>query len=330
MAQKKKVQSKTKSKLHPQNPHRKRYNFKKLIESCKELAPFVIKNDFGQESINFFEPEAVKMLNTALLKHFYGIDFWEIPPHYLCPPIPGRADYIHHIADLLSASNNGRIPTGEQVNCIDIGVGANCVYPIIGNKTYGWKFIGSDIDPKSAKVANKIIDSNPSLKDKIEIRFQKRKKNIFRGIIKKGEQFDLTICNPPFHASAEEAARGTKRKLLNISEKKPSKTVLNFGGTNNELWTKGGEKLFIKNMIQESKEFAKSVKWFSSLVSKKSNLNAIYDALREAKVKEVKTIPMGQGQKISRIVAWTFTQQTNSYPISNSKRKRKSKSLIDE
>ena len=83
-------------------------------------------------------------------------------------------------------------------------------------------------------------------------------------------------------------------------------------------------------MIQESKEFAKSVKWFSSLVSKKSNLNAIYDALREAKVKEVKTIPMGQGQKISRIVAWTFTQQTNSYPISNSKRKRKSKSLIDE
>ena len=141
MAQKKKVQSKTKSKLHPQNPHRKRYNFKKLIESCKELAPFVIKNDFGQESINFFEPEAVKMLNTALLKYFYGIDFWEIPPHYLCPPIPGRADYIHHIADLLSASNNGRIPTGEQVNCIDIGVGANCVYPIIGNKTYGWKFI---------------------------------------------------------------------------------------------------------------------------------------------------------------------------------------------
>ena len=306
MSGKKKVQSNTKPKLHPRNPHRKRYDFKKLIESCKELAPFVIKNDFGHESINFFDPKAVKMLNSALLKHFYEIGFWEIPPQYLCPPIPGRADYIHHIADLLGASNNGEIPTGEQVKCLDIGVGANCVYPIIGNKTYGWKFVGSDIDPKSANAAKKIADSNPSLKDKIEIRFQKNKKNTFRGIIKQGEQFDLTICNPPFHTSLEEATRGTNRKLKNLTDKKSTETVLNFGGQNNELWTKGGEKLFIKTMIQESKDFAKSVKWFSTLVSKKANLNAIYDALQKVKAKEVKTIPMGQGQKTSRIVAWTF------------------------
>ena len=306
MAHKKKIQSKTKPKLHPRNPHRKRYDFKKLIESCQALAPFVIKNDYGNKSINFFDPAAVKMLNTALLKHFYEIDFWEIPSQYLCPPIPGRADYIHHIADLLSASNDGKIPTGEKVKCLDIGVGANCVYPIIGNKTYGWKFVGSDIDPKSAAAADKIIDSNPSLKDKIEIRFQKNKRNTFKGIIQKGEQFDLTICNPPFHASAEEAARGTSRKLKNLADKKPAETVLNFGGKNNELWIKGGEKQFIKGMIQESKEFAKSVKWFSTLVSKKANLNAIYDALQKVKAKEVKTIPMGQGQKISRIVAWTF------------------------
>jgi len=306
MSGKKKSQSKTKPKLHPRNPHRKRYDFKKLIASCPELAPFVIKNDYGNESINFFDPEAIKMLNTALLKHFYDIDFWEIPPQFLCPPIPGRADYIHHIADLLSISNDGKIPTGEQVKCLDIGVGANCVYPIIGNKTYGWKFVGSDIDPKSANAANKIIDSNPSLKDKIEIRFQKNKRNTFKGIIQKGEQFDITICNPPFHTSAEEAARATNRKLKNLTDKKPTETVLNFGGKNNELWTKGGEKLFIKKMIQESKDFAKSVKWFSTLVSKKSNLNAIYDVLEKIKAKEIKTIPMGQGQKISRIIAWTF------------------------
>lgn len=330
MAQKKKVQSNTKPKLHPRNPHRKRYDFEKLIESCQELAPFVIKNDYGQESINFFDPEAVKMLNTALLKHFYELDFWEIPPQFLCPPIPGRADYIHHIADLLSASNDGKVPTGEQVKCLDIGVGANCVYPIIGNKSYGWKFVGSDIDPKSANAANKIIDSNPSLKDQIEIRFQKNKRNIFSGIIQKGEHFDLTICNPPFHASAEEAARGTNRKLKNLTDEKPTETVLNFGGKNNELWTKGGERQFIKNMIQESKDFAKSVKWFSTLVSKKANLNAIYDALQKVKAKEVKTIPMGQGQKISRIVAWTFSQQNTPNPPPKSKKKRNAKSPSTE
>lgn len=297
----------TKSKLHPRNPHRKRYDFKRLIESCPKLSPFVIKNDFGNESINFFDPEAVKMLNTALLKHFYKLDFWEIPPQFLCPPIPGRADYIHHIADHLGASNDGKIPTGEKVKCLDIGVGANCVYPIIGNKSYGWKFVGSDIDPKSVTAASKIVDSNSSLKNQIEIRFQKHKKNIFQGIIQKGEYFDLTICNPPFHASAEEAERASRRKIKNLTSKKTDKPVLNFGGKNSELWCKGGEILFVKTMIRESRDFAKSVKWFSTLVSKKSNLNAIYDALKKVNATKVKTIPMGQGQKISRIVAWTFT-----------------------
>lgn len=307
MSGKKKVHIKTKPKLHPRNPHRKRYDFKKLVESCPELSPFVIKNDYGDQSINFFDPEAVKMLNTALLKHFYKLDFWEIPPQFLCPPIPGRADYIHHIADLLSTSNEGEIPTGQKVKCLDIGVGANCIYPLIGNKTYGWKFVGSDIDPKSVDAANKIICSNPSLKNQIEIRFQKNKKYFFKGIIQEGEYFDLTICNPPFHASAEEAERGAKRKLRNLSPKKSGKTVLNFGGRSNELWTKGGERKFVKNMIQESKEFKNSVNWFSTLVSKQSNLNAIYDAIKKVSATNVKTISMGQGQKTSRIVAWTFT-----------------------
>ena len=31
------------------------------------------------------------------------------PNENLCPPIPGRADYIHHIADLLSINNNKQI-----------------------------------------------------------------------------------------------------------------------------------------------------------------------------------------------------------------------------
>ena len=178
-----KNQPTTKSKLHPRNPHRKRYDFKKLIESCPKLSSFIIKNDYGNESINFFDPEAVKMLNTALLKHYYELDFWEIPPQFLCPPIPGRADYIHHIADLLSASNDRKIPSGENIKCLDIGVGANCVYPIIGNKSYGWKFVGSDIDPKSVTAANKIIDSNSHLKDQIEIRFQKNKRDLFKGCL---------------------------------------------------------------------------------------------------------------------------------------------------
>ena len=297
---------KEKSSIHPRNKHRERYNFKLLIESCPELAEYVHLNAYNDESIDFFNPQAVKMLNKALLKHYYNIDYWDIPQHYLCPPIPGRADYIHYIADILSSNNKGKIPCDHQIKCLDIGVGANCVYPIIGNKEYGWTFVGSDIDAIALASAGKIIELNPLLQGKIELRLQSDPKEIFRGIIQANEFFDVSICNPPFHASLAEAQSGTMRKLTNLNHKKISKPILNFGGQNNELWCEGGEERFVCEMINQSREFANSCFWFSSLVSKSSHLDNIYNVLEKAKVVEVKTIPMGQGNKISRIVAWTF------------------------
>jgi 23S rRNA (adenine1618-N6)-methyltransferase len=41
-------------------------------------------------------------------------------------------------------------------------------------------------------------------------------------------------------------------------------------------------------------------------VSKQSHLKGIHDALAKAGAVEVKTIPMGQGNKSGRVVAWTF------------------------
>ncbi len=307
MTPKKKENSK--AKLHPRNKHRERYEFKQLITSCPDLAPFVKLNNYGDESINFFDPTAVKMLNKALLKHYYEINFWDVPQYYLSPPIPGRADYIHHIADLLSGKNNEKIPLGNQIKCLDIGVGASCVYPIIGVKEYGWSFVGTEIDPVSIESANKIIESNPSLKGKIEIRLQPNPTAIFQGIIQKNEYFDLSNCNPPFHASLEDAQSATLRKLRNLKQKKITKPVLNFGGQNNELWCEGGEKGFVQNMIQQSKQFAGSCFWFSTLISKEATLGSIYKTLKKAEAFEVKTIPMAQGNKTSRIVAWTFLSQ---------------------
>lgn len=306
MLPKKKEHPKEKSKLHERNKHRFRYDFKALIASCSELAPFVSLNKYNDESIDFFNPEAVKTLNKALLKQHYSIENWDIPQGYLCPPIPGRADYIHHIADLLSNSNGGEIPIGKTIKVLDIGVGANCVYPLIGSTEYSWFFVGADIDEVAVASANKILISNSFLKDRIEIRLQSNVNNIFSGIIKKGEQFDLTICNPPFHASAEDAAAGTMRKLKNLKGKKVKKPTLNFAGQNKELWCDGGEVQFVKKMIEESVQFTTSVFWFSSLISKDSNLEKVYNVLKKAGAISVKTIPMGQGNKISRLVAWTF------------------------
>lgn len=301
-----------KESLHPRNKHRTSYDFKSLITSCPELEKFVFVNKYNNETIDFANPNAVKLLNKALLKQFYNISDWDIPKNYLCPPIPGRADYIHYTADLLSTSNNNVVPKGKSIRILDIGVGANCVYPIIGNHEYNWSFVGSDIDTVAINAANKIIESNASLKN-IELRKQNSSEHIFKEIIKSDEFFDATLCNPPFHSSQAEAQAGTARKVKNLSGGKTKNPVLNFGGQNAELWCKGGEKEFISKMIKESVGFSANCFWFSSLVSKSENLKSIYYELEKVNAMEVKTIEMKQGNKISRFVAWTFlnkTQQT--------------------
>ncbi|MTI39438.1 23S rRNA (adenine(1618)-N(6))-methyltransferase RlmF [Fulvivirga lutimaris] len=295
-----------KARLHPRNKNRERYDLKALIVSIPELKKHVKPNKYGDDSVDFANPSAVKILNKALLNHYYGIKHWEFPDDNLCPPIPGRADYLHHIADLLGSSNFGNIPKGSKVIGYDIGIGANCIYPIIGAVEYGWHFIGSDIDPKSVQAAQKIVDANPSLKGKIDCRLQENPKDSFYGIIGKEDKIDFSICNPPFHASAEEARQGTARKVKNLTGKAVKNPELNFAGINNELICDGGEYKFVNNMIRESKKFSTNCFWFSSLVSKQSNLKSIYQSLDKFEAVEVKTIPTGTGNKSARIVAWTF------------------------
>jgi 23S rRNA (adenine1618-N6)-methyltransferase len=303
----KRIHPKEKPGLHERNLHRERYDFKLLVQSCPALQPFVTVNKYQDESIDFSNPEAVKMLNKALLKHFYGIEKWEIPAGYLCPPIPGRAEYLHHMADLLATSHNGIVPTGQNVRCFDIGVGANCIYPLIGFSVYGWSFVGSEIDELAVKNANQILENNPTIREGIEIRRQPNASSIFNGVLKPDEHFDLTICNPPFHGSFIEARSASQRKVSNLTGKTTIRTQLNFGGQNNELWCEGGEAHFVRKLILQSKELPISKTWFSSLVSRSEHLKGLYQALNDAGVDEIRTIPLNHGNKTSRILAWNFS-----------------------
>lgn len=287
----------TKSGLHPRNRFRTHYDFPQIIACSPALAAFVKPNAHGDDSIDFADPQAVKALNQALLKHAYGLQHWDIPPGYLCPPIPGRSDYIHHLADLIS------LRRGPEVRVLDIGTGANCIYPLIGASEYGWSFVGAEMDAVALRWAKKIVASNPSVAGLIESRLQKSAMKCFHGIIQPGEHFDLMMCNPPFHASAAEAAAGTQRKLRNLGVKKD---VLNFGGKAGELWCEGGELAFIRRMIEESTVFAQHCGWFTTLVSKSEHLPRLEQALRQVQATDVKIIGMAHGQKQSRILAWTF------------------------
>lgn len=308
--------------LHPRNQHTGRYDFDLLVTALPELKAHLVKNPVGEDTINFSDPLAVKLLNKALLAHHYGVKHWDIPAGYLCPPIPGRADYIHRVADILNSDGQGEPYNHQSVKALDIGVGANCIYPMIGATEYKWRCTGSDVDPVSVKAANFIAESNVNLKGKIKARLQADSESIFKGVIKDNERYDVTICNPPFHSSLEEAEKGTQRKLDNLAanrakkagqtfkpeakKAKQNKPTLNFGGQKAELWCPGGEAAFIMKMARESQLFATQVLWFTTLISKKDNVDMLRSELGKLKAKQVKVVEMSQGQKVSRFVAWTF------------------------
>ncbi len=299
--------------LHPRNPHRARYDFAQLVQASPPLAAFVHVNQYGNATIDFANPLAVKALNQALLKQFYGVAHWDIPEGYLCPPIPGRADYLHYLADLLAASNGGVIPRGKNVSVLDIGVGANCIYPIIGHHEYGWRFAGSETDAVALAAARQLVAANPTLAGSLDLRLQPDARHVLTGAVKRGEVFDAVMCNPPFYPSLAAATAGTQRKTANLGQGRKTAPVRNFGGQANELWYPGGEEAFVRRLVQESRALPTSSFWFTALVSQSQTLPGIYKELHWAEAVEVKTIDMAQGQKKSRLVAWTFlspAQQT--------------------
>ena len=299
-----------KSKLHPRNRHNQGYDFALLTHNEPALSPYLVETPTGQRSIDFSDNKAVKTLNQALLKSYYNVDFWDLPAHNLCPPIPGRVDYIHYLADLIADDNNGVIPTGKQVNVLDIGTGASLVYPLTGSAEYNWAFTGTDIDPISVKLAKQLAQFNHR---KMSIKLQKDPKHIFQGVINAKDLFHLTLCNPPFHASEQAAAQGSERKWRNLG--KAPKSTLNFGGQNNELWCEGGEVKFITTMINESTDFSEQCLWFTSLVSKKESLPILQEVLSQHPVAEVKVVDMAQGQKVSRFIAWSYFDKTTREEI---------------
>ena len=285
-----------KNKIHSRNKNKERYDLKALIAVNPELKNYIKPNIKGEDTVDFSNPIAIKLLNKSLLQYYYGIKNWDFSDDYLCPSIPNKADYIHHMADVLVESNFGQLPSGNKITCYDIGMGATCIYPIIGVTEYNWSFIGSDIDENAIISAQSIVSKNDALKNKITCRLQGTKKDFFYGIIDKEEKVDLSICNPPLYASLEDAIKGTHKKNApyRVSEIKE------------ELIYDGGETGFLQKYVKESKKFAENCFWFSALVSKQSNQKGMVEFLGELGATQTKIIPMGVGNKSSQIITWTF------------------------
>lgn len=279
--------------MHPKNPFLNNYDFDLLIKHYKPLKDFVFTNEYNTQTIKFADKHAVKALNTALLKAYYNID-WRIPDSNLCPPIPGRLDYLLYVSDLVQK---------ENLKLLDIGTGANLIYPILGTCHFNWQCTASEVDRDSLKNTTLLIQNNEALQP-IKVRKQQYKNSILEHIIQPDDYFDVVVCNPPFFKHRFEAQQKNQRKVKNLGLKEQDN--LNFGGRSNELWYKGGEEAFVKKMATESALFKNQVHWFTSLVSQKEHLKNIKRAINKTQPTEVKIIDMAQGNKQSRFIAWTF------------------------
>ena len=293
-------------KLHPRNIHQSGYDFQRLEKASPDLKKHIIETAYGGISIDFADPEAVIELNKALLKAHYNIQNWSILKRSLCPPIPGRADYIHYAADLLAGDNNGVIPTGSKTKVLDIGTGSSLIYPILGERLYGWSFLGTDIDINTLNHAKSLIKNNSGLSKRIVLQLQEDRTRIFDGIIREEDYFDLVVCNPPFFKSREDNWQKTSKKFHNLNKDKTKLPIQNFGGHPNELWCEGGERKFVRDMIYESMRYKKQLGWVTSLLSSKDNLKPLIAVLEYNKAAKVEVINMTQGQKAIRILAWKW------------------------
>ena len=281
-----------KKNFHSNSIHNNGYDFKVLQEKYPELEEFLIEK-FDKTTVDFTNPKAVKVLNTALLFAHYNVKFWDFPDENLCPPIPGRVDYLHYLSDLIGNKETAKV--------LDIGTGASCIYPLLGANAFNWDFVATEIDESSLKTAQKIIDDN-NLRDKIKLRKQLEKEHILKGILEEEEKFDVTMCNPPFYKNVQEAVEANQRKNRNL--KIDGKR--NFSGNSNELWYTGGEKAFLHTYLYESSLFPNASTWFTSLVSKKENVKSLEASAVKLKAANFKVINMQQGNKITRIVCWKF------------------------
>ncbi|NJB85619.1 23S rRNA (adenine1618-N6)-methyltransferase [Lewinella marina] len=285
--------------MHPRNRYRGKHDFTELCRLEPGLKQYLFTNPVGKLSLDFSRNEALRLLNRVLLLRDYGLQHWDLPDGHLVPPLPGRLDYIHTIADLL--------PKAQRV--LDIGTGASVIYPILGVGEYGWSFVGSEVNPDSVRVARAIVKFNPKLRRHIEIRQQEESAFIFRGIIQPEDYFHLTLCNPPFYADRESAERAGEKKWRKLGR---TDGGLSFGGADSELWTPGGEMAFLRRMIRESQDFSRQVGWFTTLVSKKGYLRSARQLLDALEGVTVRVLSMEQGNKKSRVLAWTFTDPSSA------------------
>lgn len=273
-----------------------RPNFEELAIEFPEFKPYLQIGGSGRPYVNFKDPASLRALSTILLKKHFDISL-DVPLDRLIPTIPLRLNYIHWIEDLVAK---------DDCDCygIDIGCGASCVYGLLGNKMNHWKFAATEVDEESYNYAVNNVNLN-NASDSIRLKLVKdAADNILQPALNLFDiaTYDFTMCNPPFFDEIYEEEKAKDR----TTRRPPAASVST--ANDNETYTEGGEVMFVTRMINESIKIKSKIRWFTTMLGKKSSLKPLKKLLQKQSEVFMTTISFQQGRTMRWGLAWSFVE----------------------
>ena len=271
-----------------------RPDFLTLIKEFPELKKYKLKqNEDNEDEFQFdwSNNELSLLMDKSILNYYFNIKYYDIPKGFLIPPIPSRINYINLINSIITKLINDI--DIKNIIGIDIGTGANIIYPILGYSIYKWKFICTEINKEAYNNAKLILQKN-NLENNINIIKQNNKDNIFISILNRENKYIFSMCNPPYYNYENE---------IKLEDKKRDNEY-NF----DEIYYKNGEYGFFQRYFEESICYKNNVFLYTILIGKKINAENIYDKLSSYSdiIKIYNMQKILTGNNVRYIIYWSF------------------------
>ena len=269
-------------------------DFLTLIKEFPELKKYILKqNEDNEEEFQFdwSNNELSLLMDKSILNYYFNIKYYDIPKGFLIPPIPSRINYINLINSIITKLIKDI--DIKNIIGIDIGTGANIIYPILGYSIYKWKFICTEINKEAYNNAKLILQKN-NLENNINIIKQNNKDNIFISILNRENKYIFSMCNPPYYNYENE---------IKLEDKKRDNEY-NF----DEIYYKNGEYGFFQRYFEESICYKNNVFLYTILIGKKINAENIYDKLSSYSdiIKIYNMQKILTGNNVRYIIYWSF------------------------
>ena len=269
-------------------------DFLTLIKEFPELKKYILKqneDNEGEFQFDWSNNELSLLMDKSILNYYFDIKYYDIPNGFLIPPIPSRINYINLINSIITKLIKDI--DIKNIIGIDIGTGANIIYPILGYSIYKWKFICTEINKEAYNNAKLILQKN-NLENNINIIKQNNKDNIFISILNRENKYIFSMCNPPYYNYENE---------IKLEDKKRDNEY-NF----DEIYYKNGEFGFFQRYFEESICYKNNVFLYTILIGKKINAENIYDKLSSYNdiIKIYNMQKILTGNNVRYIIYWSF------------------------